>query len=235
MKTAVANPRTKMFDIPHKGLRNLLAQVNLLAGNTDFKSSLQVMRLHELGRDLFQLLSEHAADEEEFLLASLEQRQPGATLLNHEEHEIIEKQQANLERMLEGLVERARRGEAVEALSERFYFEVNRFQSAYLLHMLEEEEHTQQLLWKYFTDEELLDMRRKIISRMAPVTQLKWYRYAAPFMSHNTRMQWLNAVKAVAPVPFFLQILEVLSDVLSAKEFAQLRVELGEFNLQRAF
>ncbi|MCC6460013.1 MAG: hemerythrin domain-containing protein [Saprospiraceae bacterium] len=235
MKTALANSRIKMFDIPHKGLRHLLAQLNLLAGSTDFKSSIQVMRLHELGRDLFQLLREHAADEEEFLLAALEQRQPGAALLNQEEHEIIEKQQATLEQLLDGLIERARRGEAVEALSERFYFEINRFQSAYLLHMLEEEEHTQQLLWKHFSDEELLEMRRNILGRMAPATQLKWYRYAAPYMSHSIRLQWLNGVKAVAPVPFFMQILETLSEALSPKEFAQLRVELGEFNLQRAF
>lgn len=227
MTQLLAQPRLKTFDIPHKGLRNLLSQVTLLAGTTDFTDKTQVSRLHQLGRDLFFLLSEHAHDENTVMLAALNQRQPGAGDHNEAEHEIIEKQQAELEEMLETLVAKAQNGEEAEYLAERFYFEMNRFQSGYLLHMLEEEEETQRLLWKYFSDAELIEMRKQIIGRMAPATLLQWFRFAAPYMSHAARLQWLRPVKAAVPPPFFSQIMETLEVVLTGAEFKRLQAELG--------
>ena len=76
MTHVMAETRLKSFEIPHKGLRNLLAQLSFQAGNTDFTDAAQVTRLHELGRTLFQLLTEHARDEDDVLLAALEQRTP---------------------------------------------------------------------------------------------------------------------------------------------------------------
>lgn len=227
MTQLLAQTRMKTFDIPHKGLRNMLAQVTMLAGTTDFTNKAQVAHLHQLGRDLFQLLTEHARDENEIVLAALDQRQPGAGMHNEAEHEIIEEQQAKLEEMLETLVAKAKKGDEVHHLAERFYFEMNRFQSGYLLHMLEEEEETQRLLWKYFSDAELLEMRKQIIARMSPASQLQWYRFAAPYMSHAGRFQWLKAVKTVAPPPFFLQIMETLEMVLPSGDFRRLQGELG--------
>ena len=227
MTQLLAQTRLKTFDIPHKGLRNLLAQVTHLAGTTDFTDKAQVVRLHQLGRDLFFLLTEHAQDENNILLAALNQRQPGAGEHNEAEHEIIEKQQAELEEMLETLVARANNGEEVDHLAERFYFDMNRFQSGYLLHMLEEEEETQRLLWKHFTDAELIEMRKQIIGRMAPATRLQWFRFAAPYMSHAARLQWLKPVKAAVPPPFFGQIMETLEMVLPGADFKRLQGEVG--------
>lgn len=227
MTQLLAPTRLKTFDIPHKGLRNLLAQVTMLAGTTNFTNKTEVNRLHQLGRDLFQLLTEHARDENEIVLAALEARQPGAGAHNEEEHEVIEKQQQKLEQLLEKLVARSREGAEVNHVAGQFYFEMNRFQSNYLLHMLEEEEETQRLLWKYFTDAELLDLRKQIVGRMAPASQLHWYRFAAPYMSHQSRLQWLEAVKKAAPQPFFEQIMETLELVLTRDDYRQLKSGLG--------
>lgn len=226
----MAQTRLKTFEIPHKGLRNLLAQLSFLSGNTDFGDAAQVTQLHQLGRTLFQLLTEHARDEDEVLLAALEQRQPGATTANCEEHEMIEKQQAQLEQMLEDLVAQARRGEPVGLLAEQFYFALNHFHSAYLMHMLGEEEETQRLLWKNFSDAELMDLRKQIISRISPVSMLHWYRFAAPAMSHQGRLLWLQATKAGAPAPFFGQIMETLEGVLASADFHKLERELSAQN-----
>lgn len=226
MTQLLAQTRLKTFDIPHKGLRNMLAQVTMLAGTTEFTNQTQLAHLHHLGRDLFQLLTEHARDENEIVLAALDRRQPGAAMHNEAEHEIIEKQQAQLEEMLETLVARAKQGADVSHQAERFYFEMSRFQSRYLLHMLEEEEETQRLLWKYFSDAELLELRKQIIARMSPASQLQWYRFAAPYMSHASRFQWLKTVKTVAPPPFFLQIMETLEMVLPSGDFRRLQADL---------
>lgn len=227
MTHIMAQPRLKTFEIPHKGLRNLLGQVSFLAGNTDFSDATQVARLHQLGRTLFQLLTEHARDEDEVLLAALEQRHPGATTANAEEHEMIEQEQAKLEQIFEELIAQARSGASVDALAEQFYLALNHFHSGYLMHMLGEEEETQRLLWKHFTDTELLELRGRIIARISPVSMLNWYRFAAPAMSHQGRLMWLKGAKAGAPAPFFTQIMETLEVVLPSADFQKLVLDLN--------
>lgn len=214
--------RQKTFDIPHKGLRSLLAQLSLLAGNTDFSDPEQLERLEQTGNHLFRLLTEHAADEDQILLAALEQRCPGAALANQEEHEIIEQQQARLMELHRSLLREARQGAEVGPLAEQFYFDLNRFQSAYLLHMLEEEQETQAKLWRHFSDSELMALRLQIIGRMAPASLLLWFRYSAPAMSQLSRLQWVTAVKGAAPAPFFKQIMETLKEVLPNGDFRKL-------------
>ena len=100
MTTIQAIPRLKSFDIPHKGLRNLLARMNELAGNTDFSDKSQIDQLEQTGNHLFFLLTEHAFIEDEIVLKALEQRCPGASLQNAHEHEIITEQQARLKSLL---------------------------------------------------------------------------------------------------------------------------------------
>src|SRR5690348_16877856 len=39
--------RYKPYDAPHKGLRNALAQMSLLAGRTDYSSPTEITRLHQ--------------------------------------------------------------------------------------------------------------------------------------------------------------------------------------------
>jgi len=219
--------RMKTFDIPHKGLRNLLGQLNYLAGNTDFSRPDQVERLHQTGHDLFHLLTEHAKGEDEFLLTALEQRCPGASQHNSEDHLVIEKQQAELEKMLNELAAQAENGPVADTLATRFYTELNRFHSAYLLHMLEEEDATQNLLWEYFSDEELMGITQQIVAHIPPGTMMLWFKYSIPALNHAERLNWLRGVKAGAPEPVFNQIIESLKPVLSVSEFIRLEQELS--------
>lgn len=217
----------KSFDIPHKGLRNTLSLLNHLAGNTDFADADSVKRLHKTGRDLFQMLTEHAEIEDRVLLAAIEKRCPGGGQHNSDEHVVIEAQQARLENLLEILTSQALRGESVDALAWEFYADLNRFHSAYLLHMLGEEEETQALLWEHFSDAELLDMAKQASASIPPDAMLLWVRYAAPAMDHQSRMQWMRGMKAGAPEVFFKQVLELLKAVLPPGEFARLEQELS--------
>ena len=228
MTQEMVSARLKTFDIPHKGLRNLLSQLNYLAGSVDFSNAEQVEQFHRIGSDLFRLLTEHGVDEDELVLTALEQRSPSAGGQNSSEHEMIGLQQSRLETLFHELLQQARQGAEVQTLAEKFYFELNHFHSAYLLHMLEEEEETQRLLWEHFSDAELMDIRRLIINRMSPESQLLWYRYSAPAMSPKARFQWLNAVKAAAPEAFFEKIMGVLREVLSEQAFQKLEEALPE-------
>jgi len=64
----------KTYDVPHKGLRNALSQLQLLAGKTDYSNQQEVAHLCQLGDDVFKILTVHATDENEVTLAELELR-----------------------------------------------------------------------------------------------------------------------------------------------------------------
>lgn len=219
--------RIKTFDIPHKGLRHLLGQLNYRAGNTDFSQPEQVKLLHQTGHDLFHLLTEHAKGEDEYLLTALEQRCPGAAQHNSDDHVAIERHQAELEKMLDELAAQAASGTVTDDLTTQFYMELNRFHSAYLLHMLEEEGTTQKLLWEHFTDEDLMGITRQIVAHIPPGTMMLWFKYSAPAMNHPERLNWLRDVKAGAPEPVFNHIMESLKPVLPETEFRRLEQGLS--------
>lgn len=76
--------------LPHKGLRYLIGKVTLLAGNLYQSKEEDVERIKLLSHELFYLLEQHAIIENLVILPNLENRCPGSTAENHEEHEYLE-------------------------------------------------------------------------------------------------------------------------------------------------
>ena len=79
--------RMKTYDVPHKGLRNALSQLSLLACKTDYASPQEVAPLYDLGAKVFKILNIHAADENEVTLAELESRYPSGAQHDTHDHE----------------------------------------------------------------------------------------------------------------------------------------------------
>jgi hypothetical protein len=52
--------RFSLLDTPHKGLRNALSELSLMAGNTDYTSIDQIRMLQEKAASVFRFLEEHA-------------------------------------------------------------------------------------------------------------------------------------------------------------------------------
>lgn len=228
MTAILVQPRLKIFDIPHKGLRNALSQFTLLAGKTDYRDAFAIGQLHQLGIEVFSMLNEHAGLENEFILGALETRSPGAGHHNLEDHEVIEQRQAELEQALNRLDSLARAGVDARAEGEAFFRQLNHFFSAYLAHMLEEEEETQVMLWAYFSDEELLDIQRRLVAKIAPELLFVWVKWSAPAQSHPERTAWIRGMKAGAPPAFFAQVMAVLEKVLAPVQLEMLQFELNQ-------
>ena len=90
----------KPYDVPHKGLRNALSQLSLLAGKTDYSKLEEVAQLRLLGDAVFKILTIHASDEKPELqnsaLEGNEQREPRG--LSHEEEEELLDYEFDLQR-----------------------------------------------------------------------------------------------------------------------------------------
>lgn len=214
--------RMKPYDVPHKGLRNALSQMQLLAGKTDYTQPDEVAQLYKLGEDVFKILTIHAEDENEVTLAELEQRCKGCSQHDFDDHEQIHQVQDRLEKLLESIYTKSRSGQDATGEGEEFYLAFSEFHGTYLEHTAEEERVTQPLLWQYFTDEELASHRGKIMARIPPQTLLIWFKFVLPAQSHSERVGLLKGFKKMAPAPYFREGMQVVEKVLSEKEFYDL-------------
>ena len=197
--------RVRSFDTPHKGLRNLLSRFSFLAGTIDYADPVQLVKLKNAGAELFEMMEEHAKIENEILLPELEKRCPGASAHDLHDHEVIEKQQEKLATQLTAMTTAVTAEEA-----HLFYLSFSRFHGMYLEHIYSEETTTEALLWENFTDEELLEIRGRIMRHFTPQTLLFSMKCILPAQNNHERMQMLAGIKANAPAPVFDAILDVI-------------------------
>lgn len=102
-----------------------------------------------MGKDVFKIFTIHAADENEVTLAELEQRCAGCSKHDFEDHEIIHRLQANLEKLLSEMFDNSKAGQDVTAEGETFYLSFSEFHGIYLEHTAEEERVSQPMLWQH--------------------------------------------------------------------------------------
>jgi hypothetical protein len=219
--------RMKSYDVPHKGLRNALSQLQLLAGRTDYSRQQEVEQLYRLGKDVFSILTIHAADENEVTLAELEKKCAGCSEHDVDDHEKIHLAQDKLEGSLARIYTRSKAGQEVIQDGEEFYLALSEFHGIYLEHTAEEERVTQPMLWKYFTDEELTSHRVKIMAKNPPQTLLTWFRFVLPAQSPKERIDLLSGFKRMAPAAFFEEGMQVIKGVLTMDEFDELNERLS--------
>ena len=218
--------RIKPYDVPHKGLRNALSQLSLLAGKTDYSDQEEVAQLYNLGNDVFKLLAIHATDENEVTLMELEQRCPGCSQHDIDDHEQIHMAQEKLEKLLAKIYTNSKEGQDVTKDGEEFCLAFSEFHSVYLAHTAEEERITQTLLWQHFTDEELATQRAKIMAKISPHILLIWFRFIFPALSHQERTGLLTGFKKMVPVPFFQEAMQTIQQTLTEREFSELKRSL---------
>ncbi|MBK8969085.1 MAG: hypothetical protein IPM36_20920 [Lewinellaceae bacterium] len=121
----------------------------------------------------------------------------------------------------------ARMGEDVGRLVEQFIFALNHFHSAYLQHMLEEEEKPKTTL-ELFSYADLDGNAQPYFQENAPESRfLLWFRYAIPAMQPWRGFNGCWARGMAAPAPFMEQAMAVLETVLPEKAYRQLTFGLN--------
>jgi hypothetical protein len=220
-------PRYKSYDAPHKGLRNGLSQVSLLAGRTDYSNPDEIAQLHQLGTRVFSILTIHAEDENSVTLAHLETRCPGCSQHDIDDHEEIHATQQSLVDQLAAISAGASEGKNMTEAGAEFYLAFSEFHGKYLGHTAEEERVTQILLWQHFTDEELAAHRVLIMSRNPPRTLLTWFEFVIPAMTRAERLGLLTGFKRMASADFFAEGMDVIQKSLPPSEFEHLEDALS--------
>jgi len=209
--------RLKSLDPPHKGLRNALGKITLLAGKTDYTSKASVEKLQALGNEVFALLKDHTQTENKYILAPLEKRNPGFTEDYMTDHgEIDNLEQSLLDRLM------AFNGEHSNDEGHQFYLDLCDFQSAYLEHIDVEDVELEEEMQKHFTDEELMGHQIEIMQAMSFDMLLLWFKYIVPARRPDENAQVLTGFKSAAPEEAYAAVLNTIRQEISENELNEI-------------
>lgn len=209
--------RYRLLDAPHKGLRHLLGQWALAAGNTDVDDASELADFISLTSRVRLLLEDHARNEDEWVFPLAEARQPGACAGLHDAHERLD---ALLEEVFTSIEALGEKSTADDSWS--MYLAVTEFQARYLMHLLEEERVLEPMLWSLYTDEELQIAEAKVAQGIDPALLLMWFAACAPARTLAEDAEVLINVRGVLPPEAFAQVLTVIEGELPAPRYSAL-------------
>ena len=153
--------RLRSFDLPHKALRNVIAQFSFRLGSANLSDPAELAGVKQLANEMFTMLQNHVHTENEHTLTNLETRAPCSGDHHRADHERLEVIQDELQHRIEQLT-----GLEDADTLHVLYLDFSRYHSQYLEHIFEEETVTEILLQQHFTDEELLQQRATICKRL---------------------------------------------------------------------
>jgi len=205
--------RLKSLDPPHKGLRNALGKLTLLAGKTDYSCQGSIQVLQTLGSEIFLLLQDHTYTENTYILAPLEERNPGFTLSYLDHHAEIDKQEKSLYNRLMTF-----NGGQTKEEGHQYYLDLCDFQSTYLRHIDTEDVELETAMQKYFSDEELIGHQIEIMKAMSFDTLLLWFKYIVPARRPDENAQVLIGYKSAASVESYNKVLDLIQNEINDTE-----------------
>jgi hypothetical protein len=202
--------RYNVFYQIHKALRALLYDTGTQLQQTDFintgERNAAISRLEEV----VAMFESHAEKEDSYILPVLEQYEPSVTSLFAEEHV----QDHALGEQLNSLLLRARQrltGEEFIQLGSSINKTFTEFTVFNLNHMAKEEIILNELLWRYYSDEEIHGITEKILASIEPrFLQLASY-WMVRGLSNNEIIFWLQQMKGKVPEQAFDGLIQLIN------------------------
>jgi len=97
-----------------------------------------------------------------------------------------------------------------------------------LEHMAKEESILNKILWRYYSDEEILGIQRKIVAGLSPWSASVGTRWMMRGLNNPEIIYWLKAVEESAPEAVFQNLFAIAKKELSEHRFRQVQEALEE-------
>jgi hemerythrin-like domain-containing protein len=219
--------RYNIFYQVHKGLREMLYQAASRLQQTDFnyaeEASLVVTEL----REILDLFDKHADTEDNYILPLAEAYEPSVVNLFAEEHVQDHLLSSRIRRLLNSFNQPLATGSTAErdnALRVAFV----EFMVFNLCHMAKEETVLNNILWRYYTDDQLKEVTQKIVAVIPPGILNKYNTWMMRGLSNNEIIYWLKGVKNSAPEFVFAGLLGLAEELLPRKRWMMVQEGITE-------
>lgn len=155
------------FWLIHKGLRCMLYETGLQLNQTDFADRNAVVSLSRQINDLLKAYEHHASIENNHILPLIQAQDPAMIEAFESEHDHDHELGETLENHLKAVLTLAA-GEAHAAAVKALHYAFYAFMAFNLEHMNREELVLNEVLWKHYTDAEIMQVIRELQQTMDP-------------------------------------------------------------------
>ena len=190
--------RLNIFNQVHKGLRAALYETALLLQQANFTSANESEVAMERIKEVLMLFEEHARKEDFYILKAIVPYEPSVADAFEQEH--IEDMELSDELSdavvaFESLLDNSEREAAGKKINELFAA----FIAFNLKHMGKEELVINEILWRYFSDNEILQIQNRIVASTQPWHQDFFSKWMLRGINNSEATSWLLAVERTAP------------------------------------
>ena len=217
--------RFDIYKLIHKGLRLAYGDTLAKLGSADIDDAGSLEAALAQAQALFDLLQLHYGHEDRFMHPALEHAQPGATLRIEAEHREHLSALDALRELIE--VVRASRGATRAGALTRLYQALARYMAADFEHMAFEDGEFNAILWRHYSDVEILALHHELVATIEPAVMAWTLRWIVPALNHGERVAFLGGARQGMPAEVFAGVLAIARDRLPAREWQKLAEALG--------
>lgn len=224
LQEVTASSRPKPYQQIHKGLRGLMTETLARVGRMDAHDRAGLAETLAFVDALLDACLAHRHYENGFFHKALREKAPRTVAVFDIDHESYEQAIGTLRQLTHRLrVE----PEGVERRGYELYLELANFLAETLEHMAEEETVLTALLWQHFSDEEILDLNRRLVESIPLRDRPFWVGWIVAYIGHRERVELLQALRAsVSPAVFAVHLHHVRSH-MAGSEWDALARALG--------
>jgi hemerythrin HHE cation binding domain-containing protein len=212
--------RYNIFYQIHKALRFMLYETGIELQRTDFSNSEEANACLKKITEVVELFEQHAHNEDEKVFSALQVYEPSVVDSFEQEHETDLELAGKLKaivNMFDSLTTDEEKLGLASALR-RSYIEFMVFN---LQHMAREEDVINNLLWRYYRDEDILAIEHDIVSSQPAEEAAFVVNLMMKALSTQEIVGWLKAVEKSAPDFVFNKLFEAAEKQLSHSRFQQ--------------
>lgn len=213
--------RVNIFNQIHKGLRAALYDAALSLQQADFTSEAEAAEALSKIKEVVMLFDEHAHKEDTCILPVLLQFEPSVVDCFEQEHVAnlaLSRQLSLAVSQFESLQKPEDRAEAGKKINIDFVS----FLVFNLQHMAKEEDVLNRLLWRYYSDAEILQMQQRIVQNTQPWHQDLYSKWMLRGINPAEAALWLRSVQSSAPQVVYQTLLAKAGQELPESRFKKL-------------
>jgi len=219
--------RYNIFNQIHKGLRVLLYDTAAMLGRTEFDDAEQYEAAAKRVKEVMDMFDNHAHHEDTQVLPLIEEYEPAVVAAFEQEHVTDHALGQKLRGSIMALDQAVDSGakHQLGLLLTRSFIEFMIFN---LQHMHKEETVLNSILWRYYSDDELLNTNRKIVSSIPPHEANFASQWMMKALTDTEISIWLRGVERSAPAPVFRSLIDIAERELERARFRSILEGLTE-------
>lgn len=216
--------RFNIYQGVHKGLRAFMADTLVRVGSTDYTDAQERQETADAVRAMLHICGEHLKHENHFLHTAMERRAPGSSAGCAQEH--VE-HVAHIDALSGCLRQALAASEPQQAAAwQRLYQLLSLFVADNFEHMLLEEREHNAVLWRHFSDEELIEIHDALLASVPADEMAHHFRWILPQLSHPERVAMMGGMRQGMPPEVFASQLDTARPLLNARAWHKLQAAL---------